>query len=262
MQKFKTALFGTGFVGRVHLEGIRRLGYVELYAIGEPQIEKAKQLADEFGVRANRGGLSPHPGRSGRRCRSHLHTQRPAFPHREGRAAGGQARHLRKAAGHQHRPGPGTGQHRQGKEAAQLHLAQPALLPDGAAHAPHGGRRRPGRHHGAPGHLLAGLAALRYRLELAPRQQVQRPLALPGRHRLALVRHGGAHHRTAHHQRLRRHGHLPQDPQAAQGPDRDLRRQDAFAGGLRRNRRSIPKTWARWCSAWATARAAPSPPAR
>ena len=50
MQKFKTALFGTGFVGRVHLEGIRRLGYVELYAIGEPQIEKANQLAAEFGV--------------------------------------------------------------------------------------------------------------------------------------------------------------------------------------------------------------------
>jgi predicted dehydrogenase len=50
MQKFKTALFGTGFVGRVHLEGIRRLGYVQLYAIGEPQIEKANQLAAEFGV--------------------------------------------------------------------------------------------------------------------------------------------------------------------------------------------------------------------
>src|SRR5258708_1085419 len=50
MQKLKTALFGTVFVGRVHLEGIRRLGYVELYAIGEPQIEKANQLAAEFGV--------------------------------------------------------------------------------------------------------------------------------------------------------------------------------------------------------------------
>lgn len=50
MRKFKTALFGTGFVGRVHLEGIRRLGYVQLYAIGEPQIEKANQLASEFGV--------------------------------------------------------------------------------------------------------------------------------------------------------------------------------------------------------------------
>ena len=50
MQHLKTAVFGTGFVGRVHLEGIRRLGFVELYAIGEPQVEKAKQLADEFGV--------------------------------------------------------------------------------------------------------------------------------------------------------------------------------------------------------------------
>jgi predicted dehydrogenase len=51
MRQFKTALFGTGFVGRVHLEGIRRLGYVELYAIGEPQIEKAKQLGAEFGAK-------------------------------------------------------------------------------------------------------------------------------------------------------------------------------------------------------------------
>ena len=50
MQKFKTALFGTGFVGRVHLEGIRRLGYVQLYAIGEPQLDKAKALAAEFGA--------------------------------------------------------------------------------------------------------------------------------------------------------------------------------------------------------------------
>ncbi len=50
MRTFKTALFGTGFVGRVHLEGIRRLGYVQLYAIGEPQVEKAHALAAEFGA--------------------------------------------------------------------------------------------------------------------------------------------------------------------------------------------------------------------
>jgi predicted dehydrogenase len=50
MRQFKTALFGTGFVGRVHLEGMRRLGYVQLYGIGEPQIEKAKQLGAEFGA--------------------------------------------------------------------------------------------------------------------------------------------------------------------------------------------------------------------
>jgi predicted dehydrogenase len=50
MRTYKTALFGTGFVGRVHLEGIRRLGYVQLYGIGEPQIEKARQLGAEFGA--------------------------------------------------------------------------------------------------------------------------------------------------------------------------------------------------------------------
>ena len=50
MRTYKTALFGTGFVGRVHLEGLRRLGYVQLYGIGEPQIEKARQLGEEFGA--------------------------------------------------------------------------------------------------------------------------------------------------------------------------------------------------------------------
>jgi len=51
MQTIRTAVFGTGFVGRVHLEGIRRLGFVDLYAIGEVQVEKAQQLAAEFGAR-------------------------------------------------------------------------------------------------------------------------------------------------------------------------------------------------------------------
>ena len=60
MQKIKTALFGTGFVGRVHLEGIRRLGYVQLYAIGEPLIEKAKQLAAEFGVEKTDAEAAQH----------------------------------------------------------------------------------------------------------------------------------------------------------------------------------------------------------
>jgi predicted dehydrogenase len=50
MREIKTALFGTGFVGRVHLEGIRRAGWAQLYAIAEPQIEKAQQLGAEFGA--------------------------------------------------------------------------------------------------------------------------------------------------------------------------------------------------------------------
>jgi predicted dehydrogenase len=52
MQRLKTAVLGTGFVGRVHVEGIRRAGNVDLYAIGEPQIEKAQALAAEFGAKA------------------------------------------------------------------------------------------------------------------------------------------------------------------------------------------------------------------
>jgi predicted dehydrogenase len=50
MIRYKAAVFGTGFVGRVHLEAIRRLGYVQVYAIGESQKEKARRLGDEFHV--------------------------------------------------------------------------------------------------------------------------------------------------------------------------------------------------------------------
>src|SRR4051794_2142089 len=50
MKTLKTAVLGTGFVGRVHLEGISRVGGVELYAIGEPEVQKAEALAAEFGA--------------------------------------------------------------------------------------------------------------------------------------------------------------------------------------------------------------------
>jgi predicted dehydrogenase len=50
IHRLKAAVFGTGFVGRVHLEGIRRLGFVQVYAIGESQKEKARRLAEEFHV--------------------------------------------------------------------------------------------------------------------------------------------------------------------------------------------------------------------
>jgi len=50
IRPLKAAVFGTGFVGRVHLEGIRRLGFVQLYAIGESQVEKAQKLGEEFQV--------------------------------------------------------------------------------------------------------------------------------------------------------------------------------------------------------------------
>ena len=50
MHRFQAAVFGTGFVGRVHLEAIRRLGFVHVHAIGESNIAKARRLADDFHV--------------------------------------------------------------------------------------------------------------------------------------------------------------------------------------------------------------------
>ncbi len=50
MQKIKTAIFGTGFMGKVHTEGVRRLGNVEVVAIAASSEEKARQFADQIGI--------------------------------------------------------------------------------------------------------------------------------------------------------------------------------------------------------------------
>ena len=50
MKKLRTAVFGTGFMGKVHSEGIRRLGNVEIAAIAASTDEKARAFADEIGV--------------------------------------------------------------------------------------------------------------------------------------------------------------------------------------------------------------------
>jgi len=55
MRKIKTAVLGTGFMGRVHTEGIRRLGNVEIAAIAGSNDEKAKKFAAEVGVEHSTG---------------------------------------------------------------------------------------------------------------------------------------------------------------------------------------------------------------
>jgi predicted dehydrogenase len=50
MRKIRTAVFGTGFMGKVHTEGIRRLGYVEIAGIAASSDDKARKFADEIGV--------------------------------------------------------------------------------------------------------------------------------------------------------------------------------------------------------------------
>ncbi len=55
MRKLKTAVFGTGFMGRVHTEGIRRLGNVEVAGIAASNAEKARKFGEEVGVERTTG---------------------------------------------------------------------------------------------------------------------------------------------------------------------------------------------------------------
>ncbi len=50
MVKIKTALIGTGFMGKVHAEAIRRVGNVEIAAVASIDEETARKFADSIGV--------------------------------------------------------------------------------------------------------------------------------------------------------------------------------------------------------------------
>jgi len=50
IRKLKAAVLGAGFVGRVHVEGIRRLGSVQVYALGASNKEQARRLGEELHV--------------------------------------------------------------------------------------------------------------------------------------------------------------------------------------------------------------------
>ncbi|MCC6391798.1 MAG: Gfo/Idh/MocA family oxidoreductase [Bryobacterales bacterium] len=50
MRKLKTAVIGTGFMGKVHSENVRRLGNVEVAAVAGSSAARAKAFADSIGV--------------------------------------------------------------------------------------------------------------------------------------------------------------------------------------------------------------------
>jgi predicted dehydrogenase len=50
MTKLKAAIFGTGFMGRVHTEGLRRLGNVEVAGIAARTSGQARQFAAELSI--------------------------------------------------------------------------------------------------------------------------------------------------------------------------------------------------------------------
>ncbi len=50
MKNIRAAIFGTGFMGRVHLEALRRVEGVEVVAIAGRELESAKWLSAGFGI--------------------------------------------------------------------------------------------------------------------------------------------------------------------------------------------------------------------
>ena len=50
MKTIRTAIFGTGFMGRVHLEAVRRVEFVEAAAIAGRNEEAARRLGAGFSV--------------------------------------------------------------------------------------------------------------------------------------------------------------------------------------------------------------------
>src|SRR5215813_778496 len=50
MKRHRTAIVGTGFMGRVHIEAIRRLGSVDIVALCGRRAEPLQNLANAFGI--------------------------------------------------------------------------------------------------------------------------------------------------------------------------------------------------------------------
>ncbi|MCU1293353.1 MAG: oxidoreductase domain protein [Bryobacterales bacterium] len=51
MRRIRTAIIGTGFMGRVHLEALRRVEFVDIAAIAGRELAPAKRLGEAFGVK-------------------------------------------------------------------------------------------------------------------------------------------------------------------------------------------------------------------
>ena len=253
MRKIKTAVIGTGFMGRVHTEAIRRLGNVEVAAVAAENDEFAAAFAAQTGVDrvvTDYNQILQDPSIEA----VHICTPNALhYPDREGGDGGRQARALREAAGDVRRPKRGNWS----RSRPQKNLAN--CVNHNLRYYPVMQQIRAMIENGELGEILVVQGTysqdwLLYDTDLNWRidAQRQRPAARDGRYRLALDGHDPARHRAADHRTVRRHADLPQDAQTAEGGGGDVRRQDAEARRTMRRSRSIPTTTARCCSIWAT----------
>src|ERR1700739_4160734 len=50
LKKIKVGIFGTGFMGRVHTEALRRLGNIEVIGVAGRTLEVTQRFANELGI--------------------------------------------------------------------------------------------------------------------------------------------------------------------------------------------------------------------
>ena len=135
MKPIRTAIIGTGFMGRAHLEAVRRTESVEAVAIAGRSVEAAQRIGAGFSIptiSTNYNDILRDPAIDA----VHICTPNALhFPMAKAALQAGKHVILRKTVGHDGRRGPGAGRPRPASRNAQLRLSQFALLPHGAANA-------------------------------------------------------------------------------------------------------------------------------
>ena len=250
------AVIGTGFIGTVHVEALRRIGvHVTRRAREHARAGRGP------GRRPRRAARLPVPrgpaGRSRRRRRPRDLAEPPPRPADPGDPGGRPARRLREAAGADRRRVRRARRARRRERAGQRGQLQHPLLPAPPARPRPGrrrrARRRPTRHRA----LLPGLAPARHRLELAARAGQGRGAAGGRRHRVALAGPRHVPDRPAGRRGDGRPRHVHPRAGPAERAGRDRSRPSAAA--TRSSARWRPRTWRASCFASPTARAARSP---
>ena len=199
----KSAIIGTGFMGRVHFEAARRLGTVEPVLLSHSQFERALKDPEIRAVHICTPNAAHTPmAKAALRAGKHVLCEKPLATSSADAArlvALAAERGLRNCTCHNLRYYPQVQQMRAMREAGELGeilVVQGTYSQD----------------------WLLYETDWNWRIDPA----ASRALARAGRYRFALVRHGGARDRLADHESLRGSADLPQDSQAPQAGRRDV----------------------------------------
>ncbi len=215
------AVIGTGFIGTVHVEALRRIG-VDVRGVLGSTPDRGRERAGALGVRAAYPTLADLLADD---TVDAVHVTSPNDLHVEqslailaagkhvicekplAMTAADSARLVEAAAA---------------DDAGQRDQLQHPLLPAQPARPRARDRRRPGRRPAGHRALLPGLAAPRHRLELAARARPRRRAPRGRRHRLALARSADVHHGPARRGRHGRPVHVHRHAARADRPRRDV----------------------------------------